>query len=99
MKLAYYPETDSLYIDFAAKPSAASREVSEGVVIDYDAGEKHVPSFKWAGALKDLRDRYTSGELQHKANDWRSGEECGSWRRPGGGIKSLTGRRLCGGPP
>ena len=37
MKLNYYPETDSLYIDFSSKPGAESREVSEGVVLDYDA--------------------------------------------------------------
>lgn len=36
MKLSYYPDTDSLYIDLSAKPSAESREVSEGVVLDYD---------------------------------------------------------------
>ena len=37
MKLRYYQETDSLYIDFSSKPSAESREVSDGVVLDYDA--------------------------------------------------------------
>lgn len=37
MKIAYYPETDSLYIDLGDKPSAESREVSPGVVLDYDA--------------------------------------------------------------
>jgi uncharacterized protein YuzE len=37
MKLAYYPETDSLYIDLAQRPSVESREISEGVVLDYDA--------------------------------------------------------------
>jgi len=26
--------------------------------------------FSWAGALKDLRDRYTSVELQKKALEW-----------------------------
>lgn len=36
MKFQYYPETDSLYIDFSSKPSAESSEVAEGVVIDYD---------------------------------------------------------------
>jgi uncharacterized protein YuzE len=35
MKISYYPETDSMYIDLAAKDSAESREVSPGVVIDY----------------------------------------------------------------
>ena len=37
MKLNYYPETDSLYIDFAELTSTESKEVSEGVVLDYDA--------------------------------------------------------------
>lgn len=37
MKLNYYPETDSLYIDFYEKTSVESKEISEGVVLDYDA--------------------------------------------------------------
>jgi uncharacterized protein YuzE len=37
MKLTYYAETDSLYIDLSEKSSADSREVSEGIVLDYDA--------------------------------------------------------------
>jgi uncharacterized protein YuzE len=37
MKIAYYPETDSMYIDLSEKPSSESREVSPGVVLDYDA--------------------------------------------------------------
>ena len=36
MKLNYYPETDTLYIEFSEKPSAESKAVSEGVVLDYD---------------------------------------------------------------
>jgi uncharacterized protein YuzE len=37
MKFYYYPETDSLYIDLAERPSADSREVAPGVVLDFDA--------------------------------------------------------------
>jgi len=37
MKINYYPETDSLYIDLSEKTSTASREISEGVVLDYDS--------------------------------------------------------------
>jgi uncharacterized protein YuzE len=37
MKLNYYPETDSLYIDLAERPSTESKEVSQGVVLDYDS--------------------------------------------------------------
>ena len=36
MKLAYHADTDSLYIDLSEHPSVESREVSEGVVLDYD---------------------------------------------------------------
>jgi uncharacterized protein YuzE len=36
MKISYYPDTDSLYIDLSEQQSAESREVSEGVVLDYD---------------------------------------------------------------
>lgn len=36
MKLSYYPDTDSLDIDLADRPSAASREVLPGVVLDLD---------------------------------------------------------------
>ena len=32
----YYPETDSLYIELSSKESVESKEVSEGVVLDYD---------------------------------------------------------------
>ena len=37
MRLKYYRDTDSLYIDLTSKPSAESREISEGVMLDYDA--------------------------------------------------------------
>ena len=37
MKLTYHPETDSLYIDLSEQPSVERREVSTGIVLDYDA--------------------------------------------------------------
>ena len=37
MKMNYYPETDSMYIDLSSKESVESREISSGVVIDYDS--------------------------------------------------------------
>jgi uncharacterized protein YuzE len=36
MKINYYPDTDSLYIDLSSKTSIESVEISEGVVVDYD---------------------------------------------------------------
>lgn len=38
MRLSYDPDTDSLYIDLADRPGADSREVTPGVVLDFDAG-------------------------------------------------------------
>ncbi|MGH2585214.1 MAG: DUF2283 domain-containing protein [Dehalococcoidia bacterium] len=37
MKLHYYPETDSLYIELNGKPGADAIEISDGVVVDVDA--------------------------------------------------------------
>jgi uncharacterized protein YuzE len=37
MKLHYDPDTDSLYIDFNAKPGADAREITDGLVVDFDA--------------------------------------------------------------
>jgi uncharacterized protein YuzE len=37
MKLHYYPETDSLYIEFAGAPGAEAREIVDGLVVDFDA--------------------------------------------------------------
>jgi len=42
MKLNYYAETDSLYIEFSDDSSVKSVEISEGVVLDYDAKGKLV---------------------------------------------------------
>lgn len=37
MKLHYHQDTDSLYIDLNARPGADSREITEGLVVDFDA--------------------------------------------------------------
>jgi uncharacterized protein YuzE len=37
MRLLYYPETDSLYIELREEPSADSVEVAPGIVVDLDA--------------------------------------------------------------
>lgn len=36
MKLNYYPETDSLYIDLSEKKSVESKEVADGIIVDFD---------------------------------------------------------------
>ncbi|GAH35983.1 unnamed protein product [marine sediment metagenome] len=36
MKMRYYKDTDSLYIDLSEKTSTESLEVAPGIVIDFD---------------------------------------------------------------
>ncbi len=42
MKLHYYPDTDSLYIDLSERPSVETREIAPGVNADFDAEGKLV---------------------------------------------------------
>jgi uncharacterized protein YuzE len=37
MKLNYHADTDSLYIDLSEQTSVESREITQGIVLDYDA--------------------------------------------------------------
>ena len=36
MKLTYYADTDSLYVEFTERPSLGSTEIAAGVVVDFD---------------------------------------------------------------
>ena len=38
MKLHYYPETDSLYVELKAGPGTETREVADGLNVDLDSG-------------------------------------------------------------
>ena len=42
MKIEYFPETDSLYIELADRPGADTREIEEGIVLDIDENGKAV---------------------------------------------------------
>jgi uncharacterized protein YuzE len=37
VKLHYYPETDSLYIELKSTPGVETREIADGLVADLDA--------------------------------------------------------------
>lgn len=36
MKVQYYTDSDSLYIDLSETPGSESQEISEGIVLDFD---------------------------------------------------------------
>ena len=38
MRLHYYPETDSLYVEFKDGPGIETREVTDGLNVDLDSG-------------------------------------------------------------
>ena len=38
MRIEYFPDTDSLYIDLDERPGVDAREVGDGIVIDLDEG-------------------------------------------------------------
>lgn len=57
MKLHYYPDTDSFYIDLSSKTSVTSEEISEGVVLDYDEdGNTAGLDFDHASIKLDLKE-------------------------------------------
>ncbi len=54
MKLHYYPETDSLYIELIDRPGAETREIADGLNVDLDA-DGAVAGFDIDGASKKAR--------------------------------------------
>lgn len=36
MRIEYFPETDSLYIDLADRPGVDTMEIGEGIILDID---------------------------------------------------------------
>jgi uncharacterized protein YuzE len=61
MKLHYYTDTDSLYIDLNARPAADSREITEGLVVDFDSDGRvvgiDIPARLRNHGSEDPRDR------------------------------------------
>ena len=53
MKLHYYPETDSLYVECKTTPGTETREITDGLNVDLDA-EGEVVGFDIDHASKRL---------------------------------------------
>ena len=68
-------ETEKAYVLFQKLPDDLKREVVDYMefLLERKAKKKQGQlNLSWKGALKDLRDKYTSVELQHKALKWWS---------------------------
>ena len=62
MKLHYYPETDSLYVEFQERPSVDTREVAPDVRLDLDAEGRPVGlDIDHASTVLDLETLDTAG--------------------------------------
>jgi len=53
MKIHYYEETDSLYIDLSSKESNDSQEITEDIVIDFDE-HKNIVGIDIQNASKNI---------------------------------------------
>lgn len=53
MKLSYFKETDTLYIELNNNPSTSSAEVSSGIVLDFDL-ENKITGIEIEGAAKNF---------------------------------------------
>ena len=76
MKLHYYPETDSLYVEFKARPGAQTIEVTEGLNVDIDA-DGEVVGFDIDHASK----RRTCPRWKRKRFPFTASRQASFWRR------------------
>jgi uncharacterized protein YuzE len=68
MKLHYYPETDSLYIELKPEPGAATCEITDGLNVDLNAqGEVVGLDIDQASTKLDLTTLETQGLPMRKA--------------------------------
>ena len=69
MKLHYYPETDSLYVEFQDRPSVDTREIAADVRLDVDARGRPVGlDIDHASRVLDLDTLETKGLPLQPAN-------------------------------
>jgi uncharacterized protein YuzE len=66
VKLHYYPETDSLYVEFQRRPSVDTREIAPDVRLDLDDEGPVGLDIDHASSVLDLATLETEG-LPHRA--------------------------------
>lgn len=54
MKLNYFPDTDSLYIELQSGPGADSQEIADGMVLDFDASGNVIGLDIYSGASQKV---------------------------------------------
>jgi len=67
----YAKPIDAMVKELAPEQQAEVRDFVEFLLTKQRSIPRRKPQFNWAGALRDLRDDYTSVELQHEITRWR----------------------------
>ena len=71
----YVKPIDEMVNELAPGQQAEVRDFVEFLLAKQRSGPRQNPRFDWAGALKDMRDDYTSVDLQHEIARRRSEAE------------------------
>jgi uncharacterized protein YuzE len=75
LKLHYYPETDSLYVEFQGRPSVDTREIAPDVRLDLDEHGRPVGlDIDRASQILDLDSLETTGLPVKQANSPARGD-------------------------
>jgi hypothetical protein len=68
----YVKPIDEMVNELAPGQQAEVRDFVEFLLARQGSNRRGTPRFDWAGALKDMRDDYTSVDLQHEIARLRS---------------------------
>jgi hypothetical protein len=67
--------TEELYRQLAPESQKEVRTLIESLIAKQEARPRRQPQFDWSGALTEMRDQYSSVDLQHQLLNWRSEPE------------------------
>ena len=67
--------TEELFKQLAPESQKEARAFIESLIAKQEARPRRQPQFGWAGALSEMRDQYSSVDLQHQLLNWRSEPE------------------------
>ncbi|MDX6404873.1 MAG: hypothetical protein QOH70_2328 [Blastocatellia bacterium] len=68
----YIKPIEEIINELPPKQQSEVRDFVEFLLAKQRSSPRMKPRFDWAGALRDMRDEYTSVELQHEITGWRS---------------------------
>jgi hypothetical protein len=64
--------TEELFNRLAPESQQEVRNFIEFLIAKQKVRPRRQPQFDWAGALTEMRDQYSSVDLQHQLLNWRS---------------------------